>query len=303
MAAPHVTGAWALMKQAVPSASVTDVLNAFVSTGAPIFDTRNGITKPRINLPAAINALVTSTGPDGGGNTVNGNTTNPDIPSGFGIDEEVITVPAYAFKPRDSATSFTSDAATGIWVTGGPSFLYASMPRVPNGADITQVLFYVSDLDGSTDFVGRLCRHWVDSNTGLNAASDCPVNIKTNGTGTMIWADFVPRLLYRADVDNDATVENVSYTLSGGFGTATAGTIRLRHARILFKREVSAAPGFATFSDVPVGNPFHRFVEALVDSGVTGGCGGGMYCPNGVVTRGQMAVFLSSALGLHWPAF
>ncbi len=59
MAAPHVTGAWALLKQKTPTATVGEVLAALGSSGVPILDTRNGITKPRINLPAALNALVT----------------------------------------------------------------------------------------------------------------------------------------------------------------------------------------------------------------------------------------------------
>ena len=67
------------------------------------------------------------------------------------------------------------------------------------------------------------------------------------------------------------------------------------------QRTVSPAPGTASFADVPVDDPLHKFVEALVSAGITGGCGGGNYCPNAPITRGQMAVFLASALGLHWP--
>ena len=47
------------------------------------------------------------------------------------------------------------------------------------------------------------------------------------------------------------------------------------------------------FGDVPNSNPFHADIDALVDSGVTFGCGGGNYCPKGVVTREQMAAFLN----------
>ena len=56
MAAPHVAGAWALMRQARPTAVVSDVYTALVNTGLPILDTRNSITKPRIqvNLAAAV---------------------------------------------------------------------------------------------------------------------------------------------------------------------------------------------------------------------------------------------------------
>jgi hypothetical protein len=54
----------------------------------------------------------------------------------------------------------------------------------------------------------------------------------------------------------------------------------------------------ATFSDVPCSNPFAPWIEELVRRGITAGCGGGMYCPNNPVTRGQMAVFLSTTFGL-----
>lgn len=47
------------------------------------------------------------------------------------------------------------------------------------------------------------------------------------------------------------------------------------------------------FADVPNGNIFHGDIDALVDAGVTAGCGGGNYCPNQAVTRGQMAAFMN----------
>ena len=46
------------------------------------------------------------------------------------------------------------------------------------------------------------------------------------------------------------------------------------------------------FPDVPASNPFARWIEELSREGVTGGCGGGLYCPDNPVTRQQMAVFL-----------
>ena len=70
---------------------------------------------------------------------------------------------------------------------------------------------------------------------------------------------------------------------------------------IRYQLQVSPAPGTATFNDVPTDHPFFRFVEALAASGITAGCGGGNFCPDNPLTRGQMAVFLSIALGLHFP--
>jgi S-layer homology domain len=70
---------------------------------------------------------------------------------------------------------------------------------------------------------------------------------------------------------------------------------------IWWRRAVSDPPATPTFGDVPASHPFYQFIEALAKSGITSGCGGGSYCPDNPLTRGQMAVFLSKALGLHWP--
>jgi len=47
------------------------------------------------------------------------------------------------------------------------------------------------------------------------------------------------------------------------------------------------------FADVPNSNPFHADIDALADSGVTTGCGGGNFCPSAFVTREQMAAFMN----------
>ena len=41
-------------------------------------------------------------------------------------------------------------------------------------------------------------------------------------------------------------------------------------------------------------------IEALASSGITVGCGAGVFCPDATLTRRQMAVFLAKALGLDW---
>lgn len=78
-------------------------------------------------------------------------------------------------------------------------------------------------------------------------------------------------------------------------------SIHFQRARVGWFRQVSPAPAMATFGDVPVGHQQFQFVEALVAAGITAGCGGGNFCPDAPLTRGQMAVFLSVALGLHFP--
>ena len=50
-----------------------------------------------------------------------------------------------------------------------------------------------------------------------------------------------------------------------------------------------------TFPDVPCPSLFADWIEALAAAGITGGCGGGNYCPNSAVTRQQMSAFLLKA--------
>lgn len=65
MATPHVTGAWALIRQAVPSASVGSVLQSLRSTGLPVTDSGffGSTTVPRIRLLQALATLTPITSP------------------------------------------------------------------------------------------------------------------------------------------------------------------------------------------------------------------------------------------------
>jgi hypothetical protein len=51
-------------------------------------------------------------------------------------------------------------------------------------------------------------------------------------------------------------------------------------------------PCSGDFPDVPCSSNFAPWIEALADAGITGGCGGGNYCPTNPVRRDQMAAFL-----------
>jgi hypothetical protein len=55
----------------------------------------------------------------------------------------------------------------------------------------------------------------------------------------------------------------------------------------------------ATFADVPCSSPFARWVYDLVARQITGGCGGGNYCPGAFATRAQMSVFLVRTFALR----
>ncbi len=105
MATPHVTGAWALVKQAVPGGSVTDILAALQSTGVSI---ATGCTSPsgsvsRIQIDAAITALTGS---------ITGRVTNA---GGSGIQNIRVDI----YTPGGSSISSAVTDAAGNYTAGG----------------------------------------------------------------------------------------------------------------------------------------------------------------------------------------
>jgi hypothetical protein len=52
--------------------------------------------------------------------------------------------------------------------------------------------------------------------------------------------------------------------------------------------------GVRPFADVPPTSWAYGYINAIRDAGITGGCGNGNYCPQGLVTREQMAAFIVS---------
>jgi hypothetical protein len=57
-------------------------------------------------------------------------------------------------------------------------------------------------------------------------------------------------------------------------------------------------PAAGIFADVPIEYWAADWIEQLAAEGITGGCGGGNYCPATIVRRDQMAVFLVVAFNL-----
>jgi hypothetical protein len=99
-------------------------------------------------------------------------------------------------------------------------------------------------------------------------------------------------------------IENIFHNgITGGCGNGnycpTSPVNRAQMAVFLLKAEhgSSYVPPACTgvFGDVPCPSTFANWIEQLAAEGITGGCGGGNYCPSNSVTRAQMAVFLLKA--------
>jgi hypothetical protein len=176
--------------------------------------------------------------------------------------------------------------------TNGGTLFVAAPLHLPNGAVVDSFEYFYYD---SSPSVNPTATFQMRDSTGF-LTDVAPVNFfpnVSNGSNSLLVVLQTP-----VTINNLTTHYSVAVNLfDDGTGLGTA----VNRVRVNYRLQVSPAPGTATFADVPVGTPFHRFVEALTAAGITGGCGGGNYCPNAPITRGQMAVFLAAALGLHWP--
>ncbi|MGZ5494456.1 MAG: S-layer homology domain-containing protein [Thermoanaerobaculia bacterium] len=223
-------------------------------------------------------------------------------PLDFGTaDYEYTVIPASDFRPLNSATGHATDLSNGnLYRTGGggPSFFH--WIDIPRGAVLADITYYVHDVDAT-------------NNIGLYFG----VSYRTTGTnGSPGWGNYLQSVTSGTPGDT-ALVQTWNNTMLASF--VIFNVIRdvswfvvvdlgpdfntsFNSVRLRWKRQVSPAPATARFTDVPTSHPFFQYIEALAASGVTGGCVASppQYCPDAPVTRGQMAVFLSRALGLHW---
>ena len=87
--------------------------------------------------------------------------------------------------------------------------------------------------------------------------------------------------------------------IGGGNYAPDQATLRQQMAVFLLRGKYGLCytppPCEGDFPDVACPSTFADWIEALADEGITGGCGGGSYCPGNPVLRQQMAVFLLKA--------
>lgn len=110
--------------------------------------------------------------------------------------------------------------------------------------------------------------------------------------GLAVWLDGQSRSGLTG-IDNDqAQVGFVRWGAVADVDATTTGSVRLDE---FDSRRDTYIGALSVFSDVPFAHPLWRYVHSLYNAGVTSGCATGAYCPESVVTRDQMAVFLLSA--------
>jgi hypothetical protein len=112
----------------------------------------------------------------------------------------------------------------------------------------------------------------------------------------------VPTDYWAAAWIKQLAAEGVTAGCGGGNYCPGTAVTRDQMAVFLLKAEhgSSYVPPTASgmFNDVPANYWAAPWIEQLAVEGITGGCGGGSYCPGTAVTRDQMAVFLVKTFNL-----
>jgi hypothetical protein len=208
-----------------------------------------------------------------------------------------VQIPAAAFRPRFSTVESVADSmGQAVWCATAIGFCEFHAPvTVPSGAQIVYLELDFWDAS-ATEAVGG---YLVECNSLATSCTGYPNPFLTSGAAfdggaARVTADVTADGIF---VDNRNHHYNLVTYMDGGGSEHLAGWV------IGYQLRVSDPPATASFNDVPTDHPFFQFVEALAASGITAGCGAAppLYCPDAPLTRGQMAVFLAKALGLHFP--
>jgi S-layer homology domain len=210
---------------------------------------------------------------------------------------QMLSIPASSFQPIHTSL-FTSNVeyeSYGYVRTDG--VMWAGV-NLPTGAKLDNIDFYYFDDGAAVNSCATLMAYTGPTLLGQPPSEYQVGQACSSGSGGYGYAIE----------EISGTIDNSVWFSNGAHYTVTIGPFTLPLHDTVFKgvtiwwhREVGPPPGTATFNDVPTSHPQFQFIEALAESGITVGCGGGSYCPDNPLTRGQMAVFLAKALGLYWP--
>jgi subtilisin family serine protease len=178
MAAPHVSGLFAVLNSIDPGSSVDERIAAVQASGVPVTDTANGVITPRIDVPAAIAAL--------GG---------PGLGAGIANDGNLtLTYTTVTANSSPWGGGLAGDGSTTLRGTviadqlGGPDCSLSS-PATSGGrnadSDGSCDLAGAGDLSGVDAQLGALADNGGATATHLPAAASPLVNAIPSGTAQL----------------------------------------------------------------------------------------------------------------------
>ena len=215
-------------------------------------------------------------------------------PRAFGTSVETLyQVLASGCSPIAS-TTLNADINDYFYSTSGVGFVDCPL-NLPAGAILEKFEAVVYDANDTKDVLAAL---GVCPTIDVTFACNGYGLVGSSGTSAAPFNGYLTSDLsiFGLVVDKVSNVYHVRVVLQ-----QPDSSVRFRQVNVFYRLQISPAPGVATFGDVPTSHTYFRAIEALAASGITAGCGGGNFCPNATVTRGEMATFLARALGLHFP--
>ena len=210
-------------------------------------------------------------------------------PRAYGTNWSVNRIGSADFAPSNSLTGYAYDG-TALYSTSPGGYFHAAV-HVPSGA----LLEYIY-LDYCALVIGGDVWAWLRSCDHDDPWSCTQLAFVTSITQSVCTAAYQDLSPSNYTVNNNTKDLYVEVQTKGGYLDSSFTGVS-----IYYQLQVSPAPATATFADVPTNYIYFRAIEALASAGITSGCGGGNFCPNQAVTRGEMAKFLAVALGLAWP--
>jgi hypothetical protein len=223
-------------------------------------------------------------------------------PEQFGVQCCQITqIPAAAFSPVSTDESWIGSPPFGyiypVAISGsGIPGVWAPV-QLPSGVEIQFLDLYYNDSDAVYNISASL--HVYYGGGILSGPPTYDILATASSSGASFYGYGAAALSHT--VNNHVGYDSSAAQLAVIVSAPVAGSgLGFKAVDLWWMRQVSPAPSVATFSDVPTNHPQFQFIEALEASAITVGCGGGNYCPDSPLTRGQMAVFLAKALGLYW---
>jgi hypothetical protein len=224
----------------------------------------------------------------------------------FGPDYQEVHIGAAAFQHLNNISAYEIDwTVDGYLSYTDEAFLgvFAAPLDLPAGAEILTICTYFHD----SAPVGKVTTYldavkMADEDTGpavVPVWGPIENDIDTGYGGACNASGYTFRQW--GDVDGDGSEEDLVHRIRVEMTETGDGRLALGGVNVIWRRQVSPPPSSPSFADVPMDHPFFQWIEALKKSSITAGCSETNFCPNAPLTRGQMAVFLAKALGLHWP--
>ncbi len=285
-AAPHVAGAVAVLRgaNAFPAESVGNTVDRLISTGVMVTDTRNPlspITKPRINLAAALDVSISGRVTDSAGDPVEGVVMNLFL-GGVYVGSAVTDSSGYYFftdldsstytvEPSSPSVEFSPLIRTVAVPASGVNFtarIYSlsGIVRTSKGTPVPGVTVTLSggpssgsvltDAAGNYRVTGLAAGNYVVTPTRPGYAfspSSAPVNLNANVTGLnfTVPAYRIAGHVY-ANADS-SPLSGVTITLTGATAkTAITGSDGAFMFDDLINGAYTVTPGYAGYSFTPV---------------------------------------------------